>query len=368
MKETAPVNSPPDTGKSDRYTGIFRPSISGIGISVFLLTLLALAVLVIITCMVSKTPGRTLFFFFLGPFRTLYSFGSMLNSAVPLIMGGLGVSIAMRTGNLNLGGEGQIYSGAFVAASAALPLANAGFMGGFIAVLAGAFFAGAVAALSGVCKARWGANELITSFLLSNVLILIVNYLIGGPFLDTQTNLQSTVKIPVQLRLPVILPSSNLSAAFIIAVAAALIIGYLLKETKMGYEFSVTGANEIFARYGGINTKRITVLAMFLSGILYGLAGALAVFGVYYAAIREFTAGLGWSGLAAALVAAFNPIAVIPAGIFFAWISSGAKLAMQNSDITFEIASIVQSVIFFLITSTVLYRCGAALAKKRRHL
>jgi simple sugar transport system permease protein len=185
-------------------------------------------------------------------------------------------------------------------------------------------------------------------------MILIVNYLVNGPFLDPETNLQSTGKITANLRLPMILPPSNLSTAFLIALALAVLVHIFMRKTILGYEFRMAGANEIFARYGGINTKRNTVLAMFMSGGLYGLAGALAVFGSFYGTVKEFSAGLGWNGLAAALIAGFNPLTVIPAGLFFAWISSGAKIAMQNSDVTFEIASIVQSVIFFLATSQVL--------------
>ena len=315
---------------------------------------IALLSLVALACILSKTPGRTLYFFFAGPFRNIYSFGNMLNAAIPLMLGALGVSIAMKTGSLNLGGEGQIYSGAFITAVTALPLAHWGFFGGLIAVLAGSFFAGTVAAVSGFCRARWNTNELITTFLLSNALILIVNYFINGPFLDPDTSLQSTKKIAENLRLPQILPPSNLSAALFIALAMVIIVHTFLIKTVLGYEFRMAGANEIFARYGGINTRRNTVLAMFMSGSLYGFAGALAVLGTYHAAIREFTAGLGWNGLATALVAGFNPVAAVPASLFFAWISSGARIAMQNSDVTFEIASVVQAVIFFLATSAVL--------------
>jgi simple sugar transport system permease protein len=269
----------------------------------------------------------------------------------------------MQTGSLNLGGEGQIYSGAFITTIAALSLGHLGFFGGLIAILAGMFFAGAIAAVSGFCKAWWNTNELITSFLLSNAIILIVNYLVNGPFLDPQTNLQSTGKITENLRLPMILLPSNLSAAAIIAIVMVIIVHIFLKRTKLGYEFKIAGANEIFARYGGINTRLNTVLAMFLSGALYGLAGGLAVFGTYYATIKEFSAGLGWNGLAAALIAGFYPPALIPASLFFAWITSGARIAMQNSDITFEIASIVQAVILFLITSIVLRKIFAKKGK-----
>jgi simple sugar transport system permease protein len=349
MKEEQekPLSGPPETGLSASLAGALGPVSGG----VLIIPLISLMVLVILVFILSKTPGRTLFFFFLGPFRNIYSFGNMLNSAIPLILGGLGVSIAMQAGSLNLGGEGQIYSGAFIAAIAALTLAGLGPFGAVLAILAGVFFSGLMAALSGLCKARWNTNELITSFLLSNALVLIVNYLVSGPFHDPATNLQSTKKIAEGLRLPGILPPSNLSAALFIALAAAAAVHIFLGRTKRGYELRMAGANEIFARYGGINTRLNTVLAMFLSGAFYGLAGALAVFGTYYGTVKEFSVGLGWNGLAAALAARFYPPALIPAGIFFAWISSGARIAMQNSDMTFELASIVQAVIFFLATS-----------------
>jgi len=321
---------------------------------VFIITGIALLVLVVLICILSRNPYRTLYFFFFGTFRNIYSFGYMLNNAIPLMLGGIGVSIAMKTGNLNLGGEGQIYSGAFAATIIALYLPFLGILNGFISIIAGACIAGAVAAFSGLCKAKWNTNELITTFLLSNALILMVNYLVNVPFSDPETNLQSTRKIAEGIRLPLILPPSNLSAALFIALGLVFIVYLFLNRTKLGYEFRIAGSNDIFARYGGINTGLNTVIAMFLSGFFYGLAGGMVVFGSYYATIKEFSAGLGWNGLAVALVAGFNPIALIPASLFFAWIASGARIAMQNSDVTFEIASIVQSVIFFLATSMVI--------------
>ncbi|MDR1251435.1 MAG: ABC transporter permease [Treponema sp.] len=349
-KAGAPTGGPPDTSLPDRLAGALRPGLaaSGEAIGIPLFSLLVLTALAFI---LSKTPGRTLFFFFFGPFRNLYNFGNMLNSAIPLIFGALGISIAMKAGSLNLGGEGQLYAGAFTATITALSLARLGPPGGVIALMAGAFAAGTAAALSGFCKARWNTSELISSFLLSNALTLIVNYLVNGPFLDPETNLQSTRKIAASLRLPLILPPSNLSAALFIALAAAAAVQIFLTKTKRGYELRMAGANEIFARYGGINTKLNTVLAMFLSGAFYGLAGGLAIFGAYYGTVKEFSSGMGWNGLAVALIARFYPPAIIPAAVFFAWIASGARIAMQNSDITFEVAAIAQSVIFFLATS-----------------
>ncbi|GHT52684.1 ABC transporter permease [Spirochaetia bacterium] len=319
-----------------------------------LILLISLAVMVVLAFLLSKDPGRTLRFFFLGPIQNTYYFGNMINSAIPLMFGGLGVSIAMQSGNFNLGGEGQIYTGAFVTTIAAIALAPLGIFGAVIAIAAGALFAGLIAGLSAFLKVKWNTNELITTFLVSNALILITNYFITGPFLDPDTNLQSTRKIAASFRLPLILPPSNLSAALFFAIIAVVLVHLFLYRTRAGYEIRICGLNNRFAKYGGINTGWNMILPLFLSGALYGIAGGMTIYGTYYSTMKEFSSGMGWNGLAVALIAQSKPKAIIPAAIFFAWIGSGARMAMQFSDVTFEIASIVQSVVFFLVTSIIL--------------
>ena len=338
------VGGPPDVPRS-------VPGGSG---SVLLILLASLVVMVLLVFFLSETPFRTLWYLFFGPLQNLYQFGNMLNGAIPLILGGLGVLTAMKAGSLNLGGEGQVYAGAFVATVTAIALVPPGIPGALVALLAGALAAGIAAGLPGLFKALWNTSEPITSFLLSNILVLVTNYLVTGPFLDPGTNLQSTRKIPAAFRLPRILEPSNLSAALFAALFAVILVRFFLDRTRPGYEFRMAGHNELFARYGGINTRRNTVLAMGISGMLYGLAGGLAVFGTYYGTVKEFSSGMGWNGLAVALIAGSKPLALIPSAIFFVWIGSGARIAMQFSDVTFEISSIVRSVVFFLVTSAVI--------------
>jgi simple sugar transport system permease protein len=329
-----------------------------------LILVISLALVVVLAFLFSKNPGGTLWYFFLGPLQNHYQFGNMLNGAVPLIFGGLGVCIAMKANSFNLGGEGQIYAGAFVSTIAAIALGDRigppglpvipGWFGIAAALLAGAFFAGAAAWVSGFCRAKWNTSELITSFLISGSLVLAVNYCVTGPFMDRETNLLSTEKIPELFRLPLILPPSNLNAGLYAALGAVVLVSVFLSRTRVGYEIRMTGSNELFARYGGIETGRITMLAMFLSGALYGLAGGISVYGTYHATIKEFSSGLGWNGLAAALIARFRPALIIPAAVFFAWIGAGARMAMQFSDVTLEMASVVQGVILLLATSRTL--------------
>jgi len=320
-------------------------------LNILIIFAVSLLLIVLLVLIFSDTPLKTLFFFLIGPCINLFSFGNMLNAATPLIIGALAVTIAMKAGSLNLGGEGQVYFGAFITTITALALSHLGATGAIIAVILGSLCSGVLGAFCGFCKAKWNTNELITTFLLSCAVIPIVNYLITGPFMDPQTSLLSTRKITENMRLPLILKPSNLSAGFLIALAFAPVIHFFLRKSKMGYEFRMAGINELFARYTGINTKLNTVVSMGLSGFLYGFAGGIAVLGTYHAAIKEFSAGLGWSGLTVALIAGFSPLMAIPCAVFLAWINSGARIAMQNTGLTYEISLIVQSVIFLLSTS-----------------
>jgi len=320
-------------------------------LNIFAIPAASILSLVILVFIFSKTPARTFYFFLTGPFSNIYNFGNMLNASSLFIFGALGISISMKAGSLNLGGEGQVYLGAFCTAAAAFILSGFGVIGIILSLLAGILSAAAMASFSGICKARWNINELITSFLLSCAIIPVVNYLVTGPFLDPQTSLLSTKKIAKSMHLALILKPSDLNYGAILAVFAVILSHFFLYRSKTGYEMRVTGSSEMFARYGGINTKLNIVLAMAVSGGFYGLAGSAAVLGTYHCVIKEFSSGLGWNALTVALLADFSIPAVIPAAVFFAWIEAGARIAMQNTGLSHEVASIVQAVIIFLCAS-----------------
>jgi len=318
--------------------------------NIVIIPLIGILFLILLIFILSDTPLDALYFFFLGPFRNVISFGNMLNAAVPFILGALGIIIAVKSGSLNLGGEGQVYLGAFIACITALS-GSLGIFSAVIALLAGSLCSGAAAAISGLCKAKWNTSELITTFLISCAVIPIINFLVTGPFLDPETSLISTRKISENMRFSLILKPSNLNTSVFLAVFFVFLVNIFLYKTKLGYEFRIAGNNELFASYGGINTKLNTITAMAMSGALYGFAGGIAVLGTHYAVIKDFSSGLGWSGLTVALIAGFSPAAVIPCAVFLAWVNSGARIAMQNTGLTYEVAHIVQAFIFLLSTS-----------------
>ncbi len=345
----------------ERFSAIeyFFRSFFGI-LSIILLSLLMLIGAIFI---LSEDPVNSIVSFFSGPFKSLYAIGNMIDHAVPLAIGAIGVSLAMRSGNMNIGGEGQIYAGALVTTVIALALPGWGVAGILIAVLASMVVSGSVAGFSGYLREKWHTSDLITTFLLSNVIILIVDYLIAYPFVDPETNLISTRFVDPSYRLPIILSPSQLNISLFIALVIVIIAQLFLYRSRTGFELRMFGDSEDFARYAGVSSRYYRIMPMGVSGAMYGLGGSLAILGTYHAAIKGFSEGMGWNALLVALIARFKPAAVVPAALFFSFIDAGAKSAMFYSDVTYEISYIVQAVIFFLISSRVLQRI--ALGRRR---
>ncbi len=125
-----------------------------------------------------------------------------------------------------------------------------------------------------------------------------------------------------------------------------------MDRTRFGFELKLCGANREFAHCAGIDSGSYTLVPMALSGALHGLAGSLMIFGSYYKVMRGFSSGIGWSAIAVSLIAKNNPLALIPAAAFYAYLDSGAKSVMIGSDVSSEIVAIVQAVIFLLITAS----------------
>lgn len=318
---------------------------------------------VILIFVFSRQPMNTLHYYFIGPFLDSFTFYNMLESSIPLIFSGLGMSIAFKSGVTNLGGEGQIFSGAIVAVIVGTLLPGLpGLVGILVLLAAGAAAGGLLAGLSGVLKMRFRISDLLTTYLISSGMVYVIDYLILGPYRDSAKVTIQTVSIPAGYMLARLMRPSYLHTGIYVALAMALLIFVVLNRTHFGFELRVTGSNPQFARYAGIDTDLYTVYPMLLSGGLIGMGGALQIVGRYRSCFTDLTAGLGWNGIAVALIARSNPLGVVPAALFYAYLTAGARVAMINSDVTVELAAVISSVIFYLVTAE------AAFAFIRRRL
>lgn len=325
------------------------------GLLITLAASFAAAILLLLTF--AEDFPAALRLFFLSPFGNSYAFGNMLAFTVPLMLAGLGVSLAFASRNFNLGGEGQVYSGGLAAVAICLAFPEGPPLPvQILAALAAATAGALIGSFSGILKRALDVDELISSFLVSAIVVLFVDFLITGPLQDGSSNFQTTLAIAPAFRFPRILPPSSLSTGIFMGLAVSLLAKLAFDRTRFGYELRVYGQGGEFARYCGIDTGLYTLLPMGLSGALHGLAGAAMIMGSYYKAMRGFSAGVGWSAISVALIARNNPLAVIPSALFLAYLEAGAKGVMIGSNVSSEIVSVVQAVIFFLITAKFAFR------------
>ncbi len=328
-----------------------RPTTTLLSISVAI----SAAVLLILSAVLifSGEPLYTLVSFFSGAFKGRYYFGNFLNTAGILTIAGTGMAVAFRGGGFNLGGGGQGYSSALSATLFLLWADTAGFAGfpGIVLALVTASVVGIViASISGFLKMQWETDELISSFLLSSSLVYVIDYLITGPLRDESSFLLSSPEIAERFRLTPLLEPSHLNLGFFTAILIGIVAYRFLFHSSAGYELRMCGLNREFARYGGISVRKYDIIPMGLSGALYGLAGGFYVVGTQYAAVQGFTSGIGWDGIAVALVARNHPLLTLPAALLFAFIETGARNATVVGDFSSELGSIIRATVLFLIT------------------
>ena len=315
---------------------------------------LSAALIIAVTFLLIFSPDKSesIYYFFIGPFLNSLSIGNMLSSFTLLTFSGLAITVAFKADVFNLGGEGQIYAGAIAATSVLVYFPGLNSISGFIfATLSAALAGGIMAGISGFLKNRWNVDELISSFLLSNGFIHVIDYLITGPMGDKNSYLITTKIINEKFHLMQFIRPSNLNSSLIGALLAVMIISFLLFYTKQGYELRICGMNREFAHYGGLNTAFYITFPMVISGALLGLVGSSAVLGIHHATIKGFYSGIGWNGIAVALIAGTNPLAVIPSAFVFAYLNQAADTAMLKANFPFELGGLIQAIVFLLISS-----------------
>jgi simple sugar transport system permease protein len=299
----------------------------------------------------SSHPDLAIRAFFWTPFSNAFYLGNLIDNATLILLCALGFLTGMRMGVFNLGGEGQSYLGALAALEFSLALPGlAAPLGVFLGLLAAVLAASLVGALAGIIRRFLGINELITTFLLSSALIPLIDYGVAGPLRNPAGNLLATPEIPSGWRLPALLAPSGLNIGLFLVLGVVLAAWFILERSRFGYEQRLAGASVEFARSQGVPLGALAITSLGASAGLHGLAGGLAVYGTYHAVYTGLTAGLGWNGIAAALIGRNSPWGAVVGAFLFAWMGAGAHAAMIHTDFTFELAGFIQASVFLFIT------------------
>jgi simple sugar transport system permease protein len=310
----------------------------------------------------------------IGGASNMHSMGQALYIATPILMTGLSVGFANKTGLFNIGAPGQFIVGGYAAIVVGVKCA---FLPGhlhWLVALAAAMIAGAIwGAIPGILKAYRNVNEVIACIMMNYIGMYFVNYLITQTIFDSLKNqtlrVANSAVIP-KMGLDLIFREGNsISSAnggIIIAIIMAIIMYVVLEKTTFGFELKACGFNRDAAKYAGINEKRSIVFSMCIAGAAAGLGGAL----MYLAGsgkgidVVDVLSTEGFNGIPVALLGLNNPIGIIISALFIAYLSAGG-FAMQLYNFAPQVIEIIISIIiYFSAVALLLKSVIQSIAKK----
>jgi general nucleoside transport system permease protein len=326
----------------------------------------------VIAVLVAFTIGAVLIYFQgvnpLSAYKTIFqsALGTerglqrTLEKTTPLILAGLAVAVALRVGLFNIGAQGQLIMGAFFATWAGFTFTNLpALMHIFVGLLAG-ITAGAIwAGIAGVLKAYRGVHEVISTIMLNSIAIALLDYLVNYRFKEPDQALPRTVPILESAKLPQL---GFVPLGFLLALAVALFISWLINRTTTGFRLNTVGTNKFAAAYAGIKIKYVVVGGMLLSGGLAGLGGAIETLGITHRFEPAFNKGLGFDGITIALLARANPIATIPAAFLVGVLRSGAPTLQFDTGLEPEIVDLLLALTLLFVAAPIL---GKLIFRKR---
>jgi len=300
-------------------------------------------------------PFFALYKIIFSSFGSLYGIKETITKAIPLMLCGIGLSIAFKGKFWNIGAEGQLLIGAVLATWIGLFIGKnlpsiiliplmflAGFVGG-----------GLVALIPALLKVRFNTNEVISTLMLNYIIEQYVQYLVYGPWKGkTQYGFPYTDNLPPNALLPIIKGSRIHYPTLIIAIILSILIFFLLFRTKLGYEIRVIGENPLSAKYAGIDYVKVILIMMFLSGGIAALAGVGEIAGIHKHLTypSQISSGYGFTAIIVAWLAQLNPLLVIVTSLFFGGILVGGDVIQTSFGFPFATINIFNGLMLVFIS------------------
>jgi len=319
-----------------------------------LILLLALAIGGLVILASGKNPLAAYRALFVGALGNRIAIANTLDRSTVLILAGLAAVMAFTTSVNNLGIEGQLYMGAFAAAWVGFGVHGLPQPLHVALALAASAIGGALWGLLPIwLKIRWQVEEIVTTLMFNYIAQLFTAYLVAFPFASKSTFLPGTEEVLASARLPRLMRGTVLNVGFFIALALVLAVFWFLFRTKQGYELRMVGLNRRFAAYAGMPVRRSALLGMLLSGALAGIGGGAIILGFFGRFVTGFSSGYGWDGIVICLLARNNPIAVVPAALFYAALANGSLEMQAITKVPSTVVGTVKGIIMFLVTARV---------------
>jgi simple sugar transport system permease protein len=323
----------------------------------------ALVLAAAISALALKLSGNDPWF----TYKEMWTYGTQartlidtVNQAVPLYLSALAVAIGFKMGLFNIGVEGQYYLAALVAAAAGAAVKLPAVLHvPFILLVAMAVGAG-WSGIAGVLKATRGVHEVISTIMLNSIATGIGAYLLANYFLDKDPNSLNTKtkELPKSGQFPSLnrvlgwfmdVPGgASLRGFLVVAVLVGIAFYVLVWKTRFGFDLRASGLNPWAAQASGVKPKAMIVKAMLLSGAIAGLVGLPETLGYFHRYTLDFTTGLGFTGIAVALLGRNHPVGMAIGALLFGFLNSSSQI-LDLDDIPKEIVGIMQGVILLSV-------------------
>lgn len=327
---------------------------------IFIVVLLAAVLLMVFS---GVNPVDAIEMFFQGIFGSANGFSEIFLKATPLILTGLGCCVAFKTGFFNIGAEGQFYMGAVTAAYISLNFtALPGVMRIVLSIVAGFIVGGLWAFIAAIMKAKLKISEIIVTIMLNYIAINFTGLAVRTFLMDPAGSVPQSARIEPAAAFKLLLPPTRINMGLFIAVAAVLVVWFILEKTTIGYEIKVVGFNKRAAKCTGISAMKNIILSAFLSGGLAGLAGVVEVLGIQKKILEGISSNCGYTAVLIALMASNHPIGAMFVAIGYAAMEVGANSMQRQMRIPSAIVNILMGLIVLLILGKSAY--GAIMRKK----
>lgn len=293
-----------------------------------------------------------------GIFGDAYAIGETIRTISPYILAGLAVAFAFKTGLFNIGVEGQLMVGWFAAAYVGMAFELPKIIHLPFALLAAALAGALWGLLPGILKATLRVHEVIVTIMMNYIALHTVNALIktvsGGSFKTEKVKETASLRSDFLSNLT---DYSTLHYGIIVALIMVVVMWFILEKTKMGFELKSVGFNDHASQYAGMNVNKNIVLSMVISGAFAGLGGAMEALGTFgNISSRGGFTGIGFDGIAVALLGANSPLGVVFGATLFGSLKYGANNMPNAAGIPIEIVSIVIALIIFFVASGYIIR------------
>jgi general nucleoside transport system permease protein len=300
----------------------------------------------------SNTASKGTLAGYLGPIS------ETLTNATPLILGGLSVGLAFRAGLFNIGGQGQVIMGAVCAGFVGFHWHLAPGLHLLLGILAGMAGGALWGGLAGLLKAKTGAHEVITTIMLNYIALYFLAYLLSVNGFQRAGSGQA-ISYPVfkSAQLPPLLGGSvRVHGGLILAVLAAVAIGWLIDRSTLGFRLRAVGANQFASRTAGMSVENSYITVMLIAGALCGLAGVSQILGTNTQITGDIDAGIGFDAITVALLGRANPKGIVAAGLLFGALHAGGTQMQSATGTPIDLVQVIQSLIVLFIAAPMLVR------------